>query len=68
MNACKISASSLFPLICFPHSVKTLQSINFLMLNNRSLLVLKKIIGSVRTYDLLLPASIKELKIFLHKT
>ena len=38
------------------------------MLNNRSLLVLKKIIGSVSTYDLLLPTSIKELKIFLHKT
>ena len=49
------------------HSVKTLQSVNFLLFSNKSSHVLKNLIVSVKTYDLLLPTSFKKLKISLHK-
>ena len=37
------------------------------MFSNKSLHVIEKLIISVIAYDFLLPTSIKELKIFLHK-
>ena len=37
------------------------------MFGQKSSHVLKKLIARVSTHDLLLPTSIKELKIFLHK-